>query len=89
MWGKALRKVGPQGLIYCSPNIPEEDYVYVPGISGWDLIRERRLQDPKGLAEAMLQEAILMSYNRLLEREGSPRVALLEDGPYGIPVLSG
>ena len=89
MWGKALRKVGAQGLIYCSPNIPEEDYVCIPGISGWDLIRERRPQDPKGLTEAMLQEAILMSYNRLLERGGSPRVALLEDGPYGIPVLSG
>lgn len=88
MWGRILRKVGQKGLIYCSPNIPEEDYVYIPGRSGWSFIREREGRELIELAEKMLKDAIQQAYSELAKGGRAPKVAFIYDGPYGVPVPS-
>ncbi len=38
VWGRVLRKVGEQGLIYCTPDIPEEVFTTLPGVSGYEFL---------------------------------------------------
>lgn len=81
MWGRVLRQLGPDGrLIYCSPQIPGPLFAAhsLPGLDGG---AELNLPpDPRRAAELMVQTAIdrLPSGHSLL---------ILEDGPYGIPVI--
>ena len=39
MWGKPYRKVGMDGLIYCSPQIPEENFDIIPGPNGYQFVQ--------------------------------------------------
>lgn len=85
MWGKVLRKVGEEGLIYCSPNIPREQYRYLPGRSGYEFLPPGDEKKPIfEMARMMVQNAV---YSALEKYRGKASMALVCEGPYAVPML--
>lgn len=85
MWGRALRKVGEGGIIYCSPNIPKKDYVLIPAVSGYTFLGEELPMKMREAAQVMTQRAIVKLYEDFIKATGKkPTVAYLQDGPYGV-----
>jgi len=91
MWGKVLDRVGgDKNLIYCSLEIPDEAYAILPGISGLRyLTNDERAssRSDEELMSLMVNRSIGAAISALRDRSGrEPRVLLLRDGPYGVPV---
>ncbi len=87
MWGKPIRKTGQDGLIYCSPQIPEADFKIIPGINGYDLINNGdKFVSNKEKAAAMLQNAVIYATNHPRFQGRAPTMAFIEEGPYAIPM---
>jgi lactate racemase len=88
VWGKVLRRVGEEGLIYCGPDIPEGDYARLPGRNGYEFLpaAARRLGRARK-AEAMVQNALVASYRALSAAGARPRVAFIPEGPYAVPFI--
>lgn len=88
MWGKALRKVGVDGIIYCAPQISPHDFdKIIPGLSGYDVSPgEMNFSSDTEKARVMVQNAIKYAVVRCSQREQPPSFAYIEDGPYAIPV---
>ena len=87
MWGKPIRKVGAEGLIYCSTQIPAADFKIIPGISGWECIKNKETAgSDKETAAAMLQNAVIYAANHPRFKGKTPTMAFIEEGPYAIPV---
>jgi nickel-dependent lactate racemase len=87
MWGKPLRKVGEDGLIYCAPQIPEEDFKIIPGVSGYEFIDNAKGFDSmKQKAAAMFQNAVIVAEQHPRFGGKKPTFALIAEGPYAIPV---
>jgi len=88
VWGKPLRVVGEEGLIYCSGEIPEEDYAVLPGTSGYEfLLPEFRGRSNLEGAQAMVQNALMWSIYQRRKRGVEPSVCYIREGPYAIPVF--
>jgi hypothetical protein len=88
MWGKPIRKVGEDGLIYCAPHIPEEDYTIIPGISGYECIeKEVRYSLIREKPEDMFQNAVIYAVHHPRFRGQKPFIAFVSKGPYAIHVL--
>jgi len=89
VWGKVLRRVGEEGLIYCGPDIPEEAYERLPGRSGYEFLppAARRMGRVRK-AELMVQNALIASHRALAASGLKPRVAFIPEGPYAVPVLA-
>lgn len=88
MWGKPIRKVGEDGLIYCAPHIPEEDYRIIPGMSGYACIdREIDYGSYKEMAQAMFQNAVIYAAHHPRFQGRKPTIACIAEGPYAIPIL--
>jgi len=86
MWGKPFRKVGNDGLIYCSAQISEEDYKIIPGVSGYDFIgRNTEFGSVKEKAAAMFQNAVIYAVHHPRFKERKPSMAFIDEGPYAIP----
>ena len=82
MWGRAVRKVGPAGrLVYCAPQLTGAAFTGLPGVDGGAGIAGLQGRD---LAEAMVQRAI----DHACQTRFHARVAVLADGPYGVPCLT-
>jgi nickel-dependent lactate racemase len=89
MWGKPIRKVGEGGLIYCAPQIPEEDYRIIPGISGYEFVDAGiHYSSPREKAEAMCQNAITYAVHHPRFQGRKPTIAFIAEGPYAIPILN-
>jgi nickel-dependent lactate racemase len=87
MWGKPIRKVGEDGLIYCAPQIPEKDYQIIPGVSGYDFIdSETRFASTKEKARAMVQNAVVYAVHHPRFDGRRPTIAFIDEGPYAIPI---
>jgi nickel-dependent lactate racemase len=87
MWGKPYRKVGMDGLIYCSPQIPAEHYDIIPGPSGYDVIEDDvNFDSDKEKARAMLQNSVIYAVNHPRFQGKKPRIAYIEEGPYAVPM---
>ena len=88
MWAKVLRKIGEDGLIYCAPAIPREDYCMLPGRCGLDFLCEGDAAAP-GLEQAreMVQNALFLAYERQSRNVAKPRTALIREGPYSVPLF--
>jgi hypothetical protein len=88
MWGKPIRKVGEDGLIYCAPNIPEEDYRIIPGMSGYECIdKGMHYSSMREKAQAMCQNAVIYATHHPIFQGKKPTMAYIADGPYAIPTL--
>ncbi len=87
MWGKPIRKVGEDGLIYCAPQIPEEDYKIIPGVSGYDFIEsDTEFGSVKEKAKAMYQNAVIYAVHHPRFGDRKPTIAFMDEGPYAIPI---
>jgi nickel-dependent lactate racemase len=83
MWTRLLEKIPQENLIYCCLEIPLQDFSWIPGQDARTIAPEA-----ESLHELMNQ-TIDWAMNRQKKRLGpNPRVVVLPDGPYGIP-LSG
>jgi nickel-dependent lactate racemase len=82
MWTRLFQKIPPQDLIYCTLDIPEKEFSWLPGKDARSIVPQANsLQE---LVEKSLASAFNILRQRLKEE---PRVALLPDGPYGIPLF--
>jgi nickel-dependent lactate racemase len=87
MWGKPFRKVGMDGLIYCSPQIPKAHYDIIPGPNGYDVIEDDiNFESHKQKATAMLQNAVIYTVNHPRFEGRKPTIAYIEEGPYAVPM---
>lgn len=90
MWGKPFRKVGMDGLIYCCPQIPQENFNIIPGPNGYDFIDgDADFASDKQKATAMLQNAIIYAVNHPRFEGKKPTLAYIEEGPYAVPMGRG
>ncbi len=90
MWGKVLRRIGDEGLLYCTTSIPEEDFSFLPGIPGYRFLQpeERCKGDDLEVARAMVQNAVRYAVGRVLTKEGRmPSLCYITEGPYAVPYL--
>jgi len=88
MWGKVLRKVGEEGLIYCTLEIPREDHCLLPGQCGLDFLPGRRKKPSLQMAHEMVRNAVLFAVYQHREKGIEPAMAFIREGPYAVPVLS-
>jgi nickel-dependent lactate racemase len=89
MWGKPIRKVGMEGLIYCCTQIPKEDFRIIPGIGGWEFIDEdKAFASNKEKMAAMLQNAVFYAVNHPRFQGRKATMAFIEEGPYAIPMAA-
>jgi len=88
VWGKPLKRVSEEGLIYCSGEIPQEDYDILPGTSGSEFLMdefEKRSNLEK--TQSMVQNALIYSIYQLRRRNIQPSVCYIREGPYVTPVF--
>ncbi len=87
VWGKVLRKVGEEGLIYCSLEIERKNYCLLPGICGLDFLKGRSIKPSLKKAQEMVQRAVLFAVSRFRDKGIDPTFAFIREGPYAVPVL--
>jgi nickel-dependent lactate racemase len=90
MWCKVLGVVKDESnLIYCSLEIPDEDYSILPCVPGHAFLsREalKRTNNPESRMRQIVEQAVLAAIQRLQNKLGAePEVLFLKDGPYGVP----
>jgi len=87
MWGKPIRKVGADGLIYCAPQIPESDFRIIPGMNGYQFIdTTASFSSDKDKAAAMFQNAVIYAATHSKFGGRTPTMAFIDEGPYAIPM---
>ena len=86
MWGKPIRKVGADGLIYCAPQIPEADYKIIPGRNGYEFIDGTEFSSEMEKVAAMFQNAVIYAAGHPKFKGRTPTMAFIEEGPYAIPM---
>ena len=86
VWGRVLRKVGEEGLIYCTLEISEEDYCLLPGQCGLDFLKKKKKKPTLEMTEEMIQNAILFAVFRYREKGIEPTMTFIREGPYAVPV---
>jgi nickel-dependent lactate racemase len=83
MWAKLFKKIPPENFLYCTLEIPEETFFWLPE-------RDARTIAP---GAANLQELTQKAFDWALAKKKAqlgypPKVAILTDGPYGIPLFT-
>lgn len=83
MWARLFKKIPPSNLIYCSLEIPEDSFSWIPGQDARTIVPEAA-----NLRE-LVEKSLTWAVARLRSQSGrEPQIALLSDGPYGIPVVN-
>jgi hypothetical protein len=86
VWGKVIRKVGEEGLIYCTVEISREDHCLLPGVCGLDFLKGKRKKPSPEKAQEMIQKAVLFAIHRYREKGIEPTMAFIREGPYAVPL---
>ena len=86
VWGKVLRKVGEEGVIYCSLEIERKNYCLLPGVCGLDFMKGKRIKPSVEKAQEMVQRAVQFAVYRYKETGMNPTMAFIREGPYAVPV---
>ena len=86
VWGKVIRKVGEEGLIYCTVEISREDHCLLPGVCGLDFLKGKRRTPSLEKAREMIQKAVLFAIHRYREKGVEPSMAFVREGPYAVPI---
>lgn len=89
MWTKVFTRIPMGSFTYCAPHITAKDAAILPGKDANLLLpAERRysrsLRDVADMVELAVKDAMRSCDARGL----TPSIAFLQDGPYGIPVLT-
>jgi nickel-dependent lactate racemase len=83
MWARLLNKILSENFLYCSMEIPQEFFSWLPGKDARTLVPKA-----KSLGE-LVEKSLAWAVEKLRAESGrEPRIAILPDGPYGIPVKS-
>ena len=85
VWGRVLRKVGEDGLIYCSLEIKKADYCLLPGHCGLDFLEKKRVKQSLEVAREMVQGAVYFAMDRCRQEGYEPSMAFIKHGPYAVP----
>ncbi len=85
MWGKVIRKIGDEGLIYCSSILSEREHAIVPGGKGWDFLPDGRYADDREKTQAMVQNAVVYAVSHPKWGGRLPSAAFVREGPYAVP----
>ncbi len=81
MWSRLFQITPPENLIYCTLDIDPDDFQWLPGTDA------RTLVPHAADLGALLQGSIDTAVRKLTARLGHPpSIAVLPDGPYGIPL---
>jgi nickel-dependent lactate racemase len=88
VWGKVLKKVGEEGLIYCSLEIERTNYCLLPGVCGLDFLKGKRVKPSLEKAQEMVQKAVQFAIFQYREKGIEPTMAFIREGPYAVPVLN-
>jgi hypothetical protein len=93
MWGKVLETIGAEeNLIYCSLEIPEQEYSFLSGTAGLNLLTPEERAAGRSAVELMklmVERAVCGATDNLRRRLGrDPEVLFLPDGPYGVPEVT-
>ncbi|MEK6653818.1 MAG: hypothetical protein AABY92_01515, partial [Thermodesulfobacteriota bacterium] len=83
-----LRRIGEEGLIYCTHSIPREDYCLIPGRCGLDFLAGQTAQPSAGSVREMIENALRSAVAGYRARGIEPAVAFIREGPYTIPFLA-
>jgi nickel-dependent lactate racemase len=87
VWARTLRKVGEEGLIYCTADISEKMFSLLPGVSGYAFLsREGRRKTRARKVQEMVQNAVIYFYGAGIKGGVAPRMAFIQEGPYAVPV---
>ena len=86
VWGRVLRKIGEEGLIYCTLEISKEDYCLLPGECGLDFLKKKRIKPTVEMSQEMIQNAVSFAVYRYREKSIEPTMAFIREGPYAVPV---
>ena len=87
VWARVLKKVGEEGLIYCTLEIPGEDHCLLPGQCGLDFLKRVKKKVSLETAQEMVQNAVRFAVYRSLEKGITPAIAFIREGPYAVPIL--
>ena len=84
MWTRLFKVIPEENLLYCTYEIPPDDFKWIPGTDARTLAPQARSLSQ--LIERSIEHAI----NTFQKKTGMPpNIAVLGDGPYGIPVTAG
>lgn len=83
VWGRVLRRIGEERLIYCCPKISKEDYLLIPGKCGIDFL-SRRKRTPKEAAQEMVQNAVYFAFYEFQKKGINPSMGFIREGPYTV-----
>ena len=86
MWGRVLKKVGEEGLIYCTLEMSSEDYCLLPGQCGLDFLKRVKKKPSLDMAREMVQNAVRFALYPYREKGIEPTMAFIREGPYSVPV---
>jgi hypothetical protein len=89
MWGKVIEKIGEEGILYCTANIPEQEQRLIPGTPGWDFLPPRVFPRNGEATQAMVRNALVYAYHHPKWGNRKPSVAFVVEGPYAIPCVQG
>ena len=88
VWGRVLRKVGEDGLIYCTSDIPERGFAMLPGRSGYEFLTPAgRKKSRAKKVEEMVQNAVIAFCGEAAAKGVTPRMAFVSEGPYSVPTI--
>ncbi len=87
MWGKVVRRLGEEGILYCSTRLSREAHRIVPGVAGWDFLPDGPRGGDVEQAREMVQNAVVYAVRHPRWGGAAPSVAFLPEGPYCIPTL--
>ena len=80
MWARLFKKIPPSNLIYCSLEIPEDSFSWIPGQDA------RATVAGAASLQELVEKSLAWAVESLRFQSGQePQIALLLDGPYGIP----
>ena len=86
VWGRVLRKVGEEGLIYCTADIPMKDFAILPGVSGYEFLTPAGKKKSRAQkVEEMVQNAVIYFYQAYAQKQITPSFAFIKEGPYAVP----
>ena len=81
MWTRLFKHIPPENLIYCTHEIPENAFSWLPETDA------RTLAPGAKSLQELVQKSVNWASEKLRLRLGrEPQIAFLVDGPYGIPV---
>jgi nickel-dependent lactate racemase len=84
MWTRLFKKIPLKNLLYCCQDIPDQDFSWIPGENARAIVGETES------LQKLMNMTIAWAENKQKERlNRNLRIAILPDGPYGIPFSGG